>query len=90
MPVYEFECLECGKITEKVFKIDDCPQRIECECGKTASKIISRSRIQCDSIYDVSWLPSALLTLQPDGERPIETRGEYNRYLKKKGIIASG
>jgi hypothetical protein len=43
-----------------------------------------------DSIIGVPWLKSALGNLQPDGEKPIESRSEYKRYLKEKNIIAAG
>jgi putative FmdB family regulatory protein len=39
---YEFECGECGTITEMEFPIRDSPQDVPCrECGKPAKKIIS-------------------------------------------------
>ena len=89
--LYEFECKTCNNLQEEIFKVDGCPDEVVCsKCGGKAIKIISCSRIQCDSINDVPWLPSALMTLQPDGERPIETRGEYKQYLKDKGLTASG
>ena len=47
--------------------------------------------IQTDG--DVKWLPSARQVLQPDYEiraRPIETRGQYKKYLKEHGLICKG
>ena len=88
MPIYEYEC-SCGKITEEMHKITDIPQEITCECGNTAKKILSsRGAIQTDN--DVIWLESAVKTLQPSYERPITTRGEYNKYLKEKGLACIG
>lgn len=90
MPLYVFEC-QCGEQQEKVFKINDCPKEILCECGNKAKKIFAPGGgIQCDSINDVSWLSSAIDSLQPDDERRIVSRSEYKRYLKEKNIIASG
>ncbi|HOK04470.1 MAG TPA: zinc ribbon domain-containing protein [Victivallales bacterium] len=40
MPIFEFKCKNCGKIFEKICKINDkvsdCP-----DCGKEANKILS-------------------------------------------------
>jgi hypothetical protein len=91
MPLYTFEC-SCGKRQDKIFKINECPKETLCSCGGTAKKIIANGNggIQCDSINDVSWLPSAIDNLQPDGERRLTSRSEYKRYLKEKNIIAAG
>ncbi len=93
MPLYEYECVNCGKRQEIFFKLADFPEAVKCpQCGEQAVKIIvsGHGAIQCDSINDVSWLPSALDNLQPDHERRLETRRQYNTYLKEKGMIATG
>ena len=91
MPVYEFECVNCANVQDEVYRIADCPTKVKCEkCGEWAVKVISIGAIQCDSMNDVPWLASAVQNLQPDHERPVETRGEYKRYLKEKNIIACG
>ena len=89
MPLYDFQCLACGKKQEHFFHIDDCPEIIECACGKKALKILSTGHggIQSD---EPIWLPSAIKTLQPDYEKPITTRTEYKQYLKEKGIQPVG
>ena len=53
-----------------------------------AKKILSRGTVLTDD--NVSWLPSAVKVLQPDYERPIETRKEYEKYLKNKGLECIG
>jgi len=91
MPLYEFECPHCFSRQDRVFRMDACPIAVRCsQCGKSAKKIISfgHGGIQTDN--DVPWLPSAVQVLQSDHERPIQTRGEYNRYLKDKGIQPAG
>jgi len=91
MPVYEYECTKCKSIQECIRHIDERPKQVVCEkCGGVAVRILSPGGIQCDSAGDISWLPSALKVLQPDHEKPIETRGEYKRYLKEKQLIATG
>ena len=90
MPIYEYKCKRCRRVTEKFYTVNQSPERVKCACGKMAKKILSRGAIRCDSINDVSWLPSARMVLQPDGERPIETRGQYNRYLKDNNLVCKG
>ena len=93
MPLYDFECVTCSTRQEKVFKADDCPQSIPCDqCNGKAAKILvlGHGGIQCDSAIDIPWFESAVDNLQPDGERRVETRGEYKKYLKDNGMIASG
>jgi putative FmdB family regulatory protein len=89
MPIYQYQC-RCGEIIEKFHKITRIPNTARCKCGWLAKKIISVHRVQADSINDVKWLPSALQTLQRPGEKPIESRSEYNAYLKKKDIACVG
>lgn len=89
MPLYDYECVKCGNSYEFNFKVADLPDNVECSrCGGEAKKVLipGHGGIQCDSLIDVSWLASATKVLQPDGERPLQTRGEYNRYLKDKNI----
>lgn len=93
MPIYSFECVNCGELKDLFFKINDCPESVKCEeCGELAVKIIvlGHGGVRCDSMSDVPWLASAVENLQPDGEKPLETRGQYNKYLKDKNIIATG
>ncbi|MBW2094217.1 MAG: zinc ribbon domain-containing protein [Deltaproteobacteria bacterium] len=93
MPLYDFECVGCGKRHEMVFPVDKCPESVRCPvCEEPAVKIIAvgHGGAFCDSGVDVPWLASARKVLQPDHERPIETRQEYNRYLKERNIIAAG
>ena len=91
MPIYTYQCSECGEIQEKIFPISDFPDTVRCsQCGELARKIITPPAIQCDSGIDVPWLKSACENLLPDGHRPIETRGEYKRYLKEHHIVERG
>lgn len=40
MPVYEFKCEKCGKITELITILSE-PDTIVCLCGEQAKRIIS-------------------------------------------------
>lgn len=86
MPLYEYECQHCGWVNEQIHKVTQIPEMIQCEkCGYPAKKILSgHGAIMTDN--KVKWLPSAVKALQPDYEKPIETRTEYKNYLKKNHL----
>lgn len=87
MPVYAYECVECGHTLEKEFHIRDfdLTRTVGCDkCHGLAKRIISFNSAHR---ADPTWLPSAIKVLQPDGERPIESRSELDTYLKKHDII---
>ena len=93
MPIYEYECVNCGDRKELFFKVDSFPESVKCtQCGEQAVKIIvsGHGGIKCDDAINIPWFESAVDNLQPDGERRVETRGEYNQYMKDKGITAVG
>jgi putative FmdB family regulatory protein len=84
VPLYEFQCRDCGSIKERVFRLAALPQEITCEeCGGTA-----RQNIGCAILRDEpTWLPSTRKVLQDDNEKPIESRSEYKKYLKTNNIV---
>ncbi|MGC8720702.1 MAG: FmdB family zinc ribbon protein [Thermodesulforhabdaceae bacterium] len=43
MPIYEYECTSCGKITEAMQKFSDAPLTICPSCGGSLRKLISLS-----------------------------------------------
>lgn len=93
MPIYQYECQRCKKITEKFHRIDSIPKKARCEtkgCGRMARRIIASSgAIQCDSINDVKWLKSSLATL-PDNAQHIQSRTEHRKYLKENNLSCVG
>lgn len=92
-PIYEYECNHCKTITEIVHKPNSIPKKARCKkpgCGRMARRILSRGAIQCDSVNDVKWLPSACKTLQKAGEPPLQSRKEYNKYLKDNHLACVG
>ncbi len=47
MPIYEFLCESCGKVNERLQKLDDPPPARCEECGsKRLAKLVSRSAFQ--------------------------------------------
>jgi len=89
MPIYEYECPECGAITEDICPMSGRKDIITCnECGGDAKRTMSfRGIVNPDA---PNWLGSACELLVPDGERRPETRAEYNRYLSDNGIVERG
>jgi len=90
MPLYTYECDTCGNQMDRLFPVHHFPETMPCKCGDRARKVITvgHGGIQTDG--DVKWLASARMNLQPDYEKPVETRGEYKRYLKDRGIVERG
>lgn len=88
MPIYTYHCTHCQKDTEKWHKIKRIPNKIRCSCGCLAKKVLSRGAVLPDC--DVSWLPSACKVLQKHGEPPLQSRSEYNAYLKKNHLACTG
>ena len=47
MPIYEYLCERCGKVNEKLQKVNDPPPRSCDECGsRKLAKLVSRSAFQ--------------------------------------------
>lgn len=88
----DFECA-CGNIFERFVTTHETPypwleeRYQQCpQCDRMAKRIISfRGGFRADPV----WLDSACTLLQTDdpAEKPIESRSEFNRYLKKHDII---
>jgi len=93
MPIYEYSCPRCKKITEKFHRIDNIPKKVRCKgkgCGRMARRIIPQSgAILCDSINDVKWLKSSLDTL-PNNAQHIESKTELRSYLKANRLTQIG
>jgi len=85
MPIYMYEC-SCGKEFDEFHKINDRDDPTFCDCGNQAKRVISSSIFRDQP----TWLNSACKVLQPDGEKPIESRGEFKRYLKDNNIVERG
>jgi hypothetical protein len=87
MPTYVYLC-RCGERIEKTCRISDHVGDIRCGCGKTARQIIEGGFTLRDA--DVPWMASAVKVLQPDNERPVQTRQEWRKYLKTHQLECTG
>ena len=87
MPLYEYECKDCGNTTEEVFKLADYPIAIPCpHCASgMATKIISLSSVHGE---EALWIDKDLNNaLVGPGDRPITTRTEYKQFMKNNPEI---
>lgn len=92
MPLYDFECLDCGEVRERVFSIAECPDETVCpSCAGLARKIISFGG---GGIFreEAPWLKDAAAMADPDGGthcqafRNDPTRTNYHNWLQAEGL----
>ena len=88
MPVYEYKCKNCRKVTELMRSVSEYKDKVRCTCGKNAKLVIPKSGFVLTD-GDVKWLESAKMTLPKDAER-ITTRGEHRRYLRDHKLACIG
>ena len=59
MPIYEWYCQVCEKITEQIVSVEEAEDTIECVyCGGPASRIISLSTFQLKGNPDGWYSPA--------------------------------
>lgn len=91
MPLYVYKCKKCDKQHEIFLKLENYREEQFCPvCGQKLEKIPTIGGIEPDQ---PSWLDHNVIgALQNTDriakklEKPIETRGEWKRYLKENGI----
>lgn len=83
MPIYEYRCEACQRVSERTTTIAERPTEVECDhCGRLASRIISRSAVRLSSA-------SKLDRLDPKYDRMVDNALNSNpladpdRLLKK-------
>lgn len=87
MPLYEYQCEECTNHFDMFFPLKEWDVIPECpDCGGNGKKVLT-CQIQRD---EPVWLDESVRGALQDmeaGERPIENRTQYKRYLKDNGIV---
>jgi len=85
VPIYEFQCVKCQNIDERLYvgfdskKIEPCTK-----CGGKAKKIISTGAIHTDT---PTWLDQSVRdAVQGDNERPIQNRKDLSNVMRSKKI----
>jgi putative FmdB family regulatory protein len=88
MPIYTYECKNCGRIFDLSLSLKNHTQQTVCEiCDGDAVQILvpGHGGIQDDH---PTWLDHRVKgCLQDPSDRPIESRTDYKRFLKDNGII---
>lgn len=41
MPLYEFHCAKCGTTSDRLFRMNDRPKTVKCNCGARAKHVIA-------------------------------------------------
>jgi len=86
MPIYEFMCWECDKITEALRSIPERDDPPACACGIRTERIVSAPNIdiwQADRAF-----PN--LSETGDGAMKFRTREDYEVHLKENHIQEIG
>ena len=86
VPIYEYQCLECQNIVERIYLNYKDVQWFEIcnKCGGRARKIISAGAIHTD---EPTWINNELRgSIQGDNEKPIRNRKDLAEVVAKKKI----
>lgn len=91
MPIYDYECQQCGYIWETFVRIDETV--IKCvHCDGKSERLISASGVYTAN-QTTSWLPSVLEVVEKNsGKAHCEeflkdpTRKNYKRWMKSEGL----
>ena len=90
MPLYDYQCPEHGQF-DVLLKISELRPTFKCpKCGRKSKRIVvsGHGGVHCDSINDVSWLPSAVQNLPDDAAVKIQSRKNSGILNRKIYIIS--
>jgi putative FmdB family regulatory protein len=91
MPIYQYECADCNKSYERIFKISSCPEFLFCNCGAKAQKVISASKVNCSN-QDAKWIREVRDVVNRRGGQHCQdflnepTRKNYHQWMKGEGL----
>ena len=89
MPVYEYRCQECGAVTNKLAPLNAIPRNVECSCGATAARIISRPSVHLSKGSKVARLDPKYDAMVDKAMRNTPT-ADPDRLINRRGDIAKG
>ena len=91
MPLYDFECTNCGNIDERIehYDVDTAPCS---KCSCKAKRIISVNGPNCAN-EDAGWLSSVLEVVDKESDLPHTreflknpTRSNYKAWMKERNL----
>ncbi|MBW2100489.1 MAG: zinc ribbon domain-containing protein [Deltaproteobacteria bacterium] len=84
MPIYEYECIKCGKIEEVVQKISDNPLTVCPHCSGKLQKLISQSsfHLKETSLYVTDYANRSLKPSYPPKAKETSAKTETKKPKK--------
>jgi len=83
MPLYEFKCEVCNRITTDLRDVEERNDTGICKaCGGTTKHIVSRCNLITDTNFGWTGKVDARL-----GDRPIDGRADWKKRLAEQGLI---
>ena len=89
MPVYEYRCAKCDAVTSTLASINAIPEEIECACGGTAVRIVSRPSVHLSKGSKVARLDPKYDAMVDKAMRNTPT-ADPDRLVNRRGDIAKG
>lgn len=91
MPLYDYTCQDCKKTFDKLVPLSKFKAPQSCpKCGGKTKKVLTLGHGGIQDDHPV-WLDESIIRQLQDtddpGIRRIETRTEYNNYLRDTGIV---
>jgi putative FmdB family regulatory protein len=99
MPIYEYECLTCGKRTEILQRLDEAPLAACPECGGGVRKLLSAPAFQFKGsgwyVTDYAGKKGGAETKpgskgESGGEKPAESSKEPSKPAESKAASSGG
>jgi putative FmdB family regulatory protein len=88
MPLYGYSCKTCGRDFDRLLPLSRYNEEQIChQCGQIATKQMALGGIRDDHPI---WLDNSIKSQLYDTDSPhipIETRTDYNNFLKDNGIV---
>lgn len=81
MPIYEYECLQCGKRTELLQRMDEAPLAACPQCGGEVRKLISAPAVQ---FKGSGWYVTDYAGKKGAGSGKSESKGESKSESKSE------
>ena len=89
MPVYEYRCAACGALTSRLALIKAIPREVECACGGTASRIVSKPSVHLSKGSKVARLDPKYDAMVDRAMRNTPS-ADPDGLINRRGDIAEG